>query len=1599
MPSRLSFRRLTCGLCGTLLFFSSLALGRDVFPDFSFLHGLDDAVATSTFPEDASLLLPEAYLVSLISPGEPRTVDAFDTTEVFGINWLTKEELDISEDPNLSKLQEILTEIQEKAKFLTQFDGRDLLSVPFGIQGSFGVFNYQIGFDNLKLFPDRATLDIVAGITAPFLKGQTLYFAAIGVSFNNRQGLVGDIKLALYQDFVSEVNAQKSGLVFRGYREQSGKGSYIVFDCDGISEMQLDLTIHFNPGFIQPVDAKQGHVKGAGTINYQPGTGLAVDDLSITPFYFKDFTDFAFSIDRMSIDLDETFTTVPYVDQYLQDLSGEGQAQGISAEEWMGFYCRSFQLMIGNEFMTRQGGAPIVIEGNHIIIDDLGFTGFVQVEKPGLIPLSDASLGGWALSVDRANLDILANHFRGFGFGGLLHIPVMDAQSSEPHLAVKPGESSKVITPDEKACLVYDAHIDLDSNYLALEVAKLDSADLSMPMLIADLNIRRGSWLRAKTGAELTIEAFLNGRLNLRGRLGKTTVESPGVDFAGMYISNRAPYFGVAGFMPAGGEGSFGAFGLSFEKMAVVSEDPEVHQDQLKKLVVSGLTLELGNISNGDALTVASTMNVFCALETADDQQVWRGKGLQIEQFGFAGKLPGTEYVRGELGFYWDHEVYQEAFAGRGEVKFDVLPVSLGMDCMFGNTGEEGFAYSYVDVQALLEQGAADDSGQGSAFQVYAMVGGYFKNMQRNELTSFHVGSEQTDETTVNLGGKFPENAYLPTEGAWGIKGGMIAKIGKGAIMGLRLEYEQYPSEGQGVSSRFFMEGLIEVMPKEDHLNSPATNRMVAENEVGRESTQQDLQKKQAPDFMGAGTFGGYIRLELIKDQAGKTFHAALGVHGLVGAFGFGFYGEYYKDPTSWHLFIGKPNPGHRVSIGYAAQITDIVEAGLSLSGYFMIGNSPHVPKQIPRPFAVNAQNQSMLATAYDRLVENPLSNIYGSEQGRRSLSQGNALAFGAAFACHVHADLEFLYVSAGADIGFDLLMAKNAPSCNMADVTDVGINRWYLNGQLYAGLSAAVGLKLLGGTFTIFNAGVAVLVQAAAFNPTWGVGTWEIDYKVLWVQGTAQGVFKFGQPCVNINSSFSPGRIIENIAPSRPVAEAIESTPTTISVNSDFHIDFALPAQGKFIEKLIDFESGVASEEELNLASALVLKSASGVPIPFDKIFSQDDHRIILRPQEMLTPGALVTLDVKCVINRSDGLPFTLNGVTFATDTSIQFLVDPNGIFGLSEDDLAASYPIREQAYFHKDEFDRIALDFGKEIPVGDHRFQSVLSEVSNGRSKERSRTAISATGSRLEQVVFPMLRNAAEYLWTVEAITATGHQAVICQLPFRTSRYATFADKLNGLTIAPVSLNSVSDDGAMPLVPNQSEEDLEYLSGDEISAFLADQASEVQASPKGKVPKSKSATEGSFPGRNYLTRFVSAHQPAVQYPYFSLVQRFIPYQSTQVFECEVDDSSMAQQNANPGHANQVVRVFGKEEILQTIDHGKINYQIYQEYLQDVIRFRELKPDIPAHYADCIAVDVKSGPIPKYIPGKYFLKAGYFIPVFEVYSSSRRDIEFTVVP
>jgi len=1575
---------------------------------YASLPGKDKAV---TAGEEYLLDLPSEYLKSILDPGEVAEEERAPAPP-YGVSWLPPSDFQIAENPELlNQTSQIIASIQQGAGFLAQFDGDNLLNVPFGFDGNFSEFYYQIGFDNIQLFTDYAELDVVAALHHPKLK-DTLYFAGANLKYNNRSGFVGDAMLALVQDFPIEVNQGKTAIVFRGYRPQQDAGTFLRFSCEGIEEISFGLSVAFNPEVIVPVDSSQKFVQAFTQFQYRPSSGFMIDDLSITPFYFKKYKDFAFSLDNLALDLDETNTSVSYINQYFNEVSAAGGSPGVSYNEWTGFYCSSFKLMIGGGYMAKNSGEPIILSGENIVIDDLGFSSLLSVAKPNMVALNDGNMGGWSFSMDSVSLKVLANELKGFGFAGLIHIPVLDDKKDTPPELPKPGDESAEIQAKPAACVAYSAMINLDSSHLELNVKMVGDEDLTIPMFVADLTLTEGSHIYVKTGDNFTIKTHLNGNVSFNGMLsgGNSSVKSPAFSFDGLMVSNRAGFFGVKGFYPGPNtSANLGIFKLTFGKVSITDHKPQEFNQQVKKLRLEDLSLEFGALSDGDALTISSTIEFFFQVKPSGNKQKWVGKGLRIEKFEFEGVLPGTDKVMGSLAFYYDHPTYKDGFAGKGYVKFKAVPLEIDMACMFGNTGDEGYKYSYVDVSAKFG-GTGDGGTNNAAFKVYSMVGGYYKNMRREEIGSFSLGQPAD---SLELGGKYPQNKYEPQLNAWGIKGGIIAKVGSAAIIGLRLEYESYESDEQGQTTRFFLEGLLELMPEggQESTESPATGTLVAENEVPADDQMED---SEADAFMGTGMFGGYIRIEVIENNQGKTFNAALGVHGTVSAIKFGFYGEYYKDPNSWHLFIGKPEREKRVTVGYSVQLLKVVEAELVFKAYFMIGNSPFMPTSLPPPISISDDRQDMLVKAYNKLRANSNSNVFENSTG---LQNGNSIAFGAYFGINV-SFTKFVTVEAGADVGFDVLLSKFTPDCD--NTGDAGLNSWYLLGQFYAGVAAKVGFKLFGKLWTIFGAGVGLVVQAGAFEPTAGIGAWIIQYKILWVDGEATGTFEFGETCVDYMSTFNPEALVSQVRASSYVGPPQDNL---VSMNSDFVLDCAIKPNQIVTEQLIDFATGDSENLRLKLELDAELRYQGGAVI---ETFNRNEgSALVLAPKQMLTPGEQVRLTIDGrVWNHSVSPPQLYegdDGDTYEWDTIIIFTVDPNGILGLQLDDLAASYPVKFQEYFHIDEYDEIIMDFGKEIPTSGATFSSRLevkgspagsgsqtsqSQASVGRGdgsgpssssnnsnssssswqlQEEGNIAFSSDGKKLEQDAFTLWQPNREYRWIIKATLDSGEEEDIIELQFNTSKFRTFQDKAEHLSFKNASL--VNTTSAIPIELQSDDEPVETFG-------------------------------------NNLTRATYVFDKSSSNGYLSEVwYSWVPYGACKYFQCqgEFDDFILEPTGGNNDNYQYTflsipVGNFSEVPMPRGSGDNAFSYHIrptlmskYNSIVSTAASSNLMQCQDTGLLTNCSSQQTSQGPnenqdpqssynFPKYKNTKYPVKLKYYIPGFKRYSSSERTVQFSVL-
>lgn len=1482
-------------------------------------------------------------------------------------SWLDKQKLNIEEDyASLSSTEKILSEIQSLGRIMAKLDGRNLVQMPFALQGKFDdQAEYMLGFNKVSLHADYASFDVAAKVRFPFMD-TVLYFAAAGLKYNNRSGLMGETKLMLLQDYVIELNSGKSALIIRGFRKKSNRGTYLEMDCSGIKSINIGLEVVFNPNYLQPVNTQVPFVKAYADFSYSAESGFIVQGLNFPAFYFKHFRQAYFTLLDGAFDLDEKRTTLPFIQTYLDSMLQEGVALNTSLKEWTGLYCREFSVHLGKNVVQKKDRSPLVIRAENLVIDEAGFTALVSLEKD-LLTLKEGQAGGWPISLNRFTAHIVADQVKKFGFGGLIHVPVLadkttSAKSGKAYAVgnITTGKEISTASPSTSSCLKYSAAYDWAREAFDFTVIKMDSVPLSIPILFADLQLREGSYFSLTTGDDIRIEAMLNADVVMRGALSAAhTVQLPTLQLERLWISNQKPFLTIASIHgPGESGGNLGKFPLSFKTISLEDYQPERYHSQVKKMNFTELSLNFGDAEEGHALKATTSMDVYFGVKDQEGTQQWVNKGLDIQKIKVQGTLPGIKKIDAELIFIQEDNTYGTAFGGGGTVEFKAVEVALNMACLFGSTGDAGFDFSYVDAAMDLSQRKTE-----AAFQVQLMMAGYFQNMAREDLSSFSVG-HKSDTAALVLGGLFPENSFKPSLGSKGVKGGLIAKVGEGAILGLRLNFEQHPSQGQGVSTRYYLEGLAEIMPKKEGSSIKPDGAIPAAASMGT-----DLAKQVPPDAFGAGAFGGFIRIAVLNESQGTTLDAQLGVHGTVSSVAVQAYAAYFKSPQGWHLFIGRPEA--RIALGYGFKAnSDVVSAGVTFNAYFMMGNSPDMPTTLPLPYSSNKFNSDLLAKSYQTLVGQPGTNIFGNQ----ALGSGKAFAFGAGVGLNVAFGVPrnnpTLSILAGADLGMDLLLTRSTPNCNQDGDGTPGINGWTMNGQLYAAISATILLK----KFTVFQGGAGALIQGAFFNPTWGVGTWRFAYKVLWISGEAQGIFKFGQPCQDFNVPVSAEEIIEAVYPNRPVNTGSTARPNLISINSDLLVDLKLPANRVVPQSMTYFESGKTETYQLRASTEMKVTNADGVIIPGDILYTNDGYTAVFKPKQMLTPGSKLSLKVTSTIFDQTSRAFMLDGEKFIQDTTLLFSVDPDGLLGLRTEDIEISYPLHEMKYFHLDEHPLMMLSYGKSLPLQGYTLSGHLRQA--GQTSDLEQSVLSASGTHYEQKKFSKLTPGQAYEWIIRVTGAEGKQKDLATITFSTSKYLRFQDKMSTATITgPVNFSP--DTGGVVTLHINAAEPLETF---------------IKNTVVGSVEKNNTVHQ-------YFAQPFTWFSAQNNYTYFlKLYDDHVPYGKKNIIAtCAVDDASVEDQRlAKPADKTQIYSMYDYTPRALPFNGVTMAYDIFRDFKHDYFAFRQLKPPVPLHYAQCSDYGLGLPPL-LYIPGTYALTMRYFLPGFQVYSASSSLLKFTL--
>lgn len=1041
-------------------------------------------------------------------------------------------------DSILQKIQfasSILAKVRTAQNFIKTIDASSKFELPVGISKSIGGINYDVAIYAVRLKPLYAELDMVMQIEIP-QNGKQLTFMAKGIKLSNQGGIVGDATLQLVGDYGINFNGDKIQLILKGGTKEELGGTYAKIDCDGFKEIGIDANVVFSRDLLLPENLN-------GTI--QPDVRVTTSfksiianwndllvQVSLPNFQVKGLTGFGFTVDQAVFDFSDLRNSPSVVFP-----KGYTSSQMLPDNQnlWRGFYVRQLSVRLPQQFKNKDN-ARTSLSAYNMIIDQQGVSGLFEGKK--LIALDKGDMSGWAFSLDSLGIELQANQLVQAGFNGGIVIPISGGQKS----------------------FDYKAIISNDDNYLFNVIAK---SDMSFPMFqAAKVEIYKGSSLEVRVlNGTFLPKANLHGRMNVQGKLsdGGQGVELADIRFENLQIQSVKPFIQVGTF-------SFGSEALQ-QKMAgfpVSISEIGLRNITDKELGLDfKLKLNLVGESNG-AFAADAGLTVVGNMGTEGGAQSWRFKTVEVREIGV--DINGGAFkFKGRLIFYRNDIAYGDGFNGIIDAEFASM-VKVKASAIFGNV--KGMRYWYADAMINFSPGILIFPGVG----INGFGGGaYFKMKMDNSGKGSALG-----KTASGI-------VYVPAENAGlGLKATVsISSNPKEEAFNVDATFEISFYERGGVRYMAFMGNafiatgaldnvlgkiqastgkLLDVVKKAE---ASASKGLLASGQADNATIEAVHGTTESEGKRGAISAKVFISFDFENSVLHGNFKVGIDVATVITG---GGEAVLHFAPQEWYVYIGTPENRFNLGIG-------IGSIRAQADSYFMVGTkilgSPPPPEAVSRILGgINLDYMKDL----------------------NEIGTGAGFAFGSSFSINT-GKMTFLifYAKFEAGLGFDLML-KNYGDVRCEGNSDrIGINGWYANGQIYAYLEGAVGIKVdlffVKGDFEILSIGAAAILQAQFPNPFWMQGTVGGKFNILGglVSGSCSFQVTLGSKCKLVQKQenvLSNIRVISQMTPAEGEKEVnVFNAPQAVfnmPVNKVFNVsdkDIGKTFQRSFRIKLEQFK------------------------------------------------------------------------------------------------------------------------------------------------------------------------------------------------------------------------------------------------------------------------------------------------------------------------------------------------------------------------------------------------------------------------------------------
>lgn len=914
---------------------------------------------------------------------------------------------------------------------------------------------------------DKASFNALLSVSIPG-GNQKLLFYGEQVSFSNKVGIAGKVKLKLVKDVVV-MKGDVVSLIFKA------KDTYAEIDCHGFDKMSLGIDLEFSRNHI----LKENPDGSISTERVKTSLTLQVKDFSdflvgvnIPTFQIKGVKDLSFTASKVYLDFSD-YANPP-------DLKLDVKYDSIFrvdslAKLWQGVYLGQVSIKLPKFLKKDETAQRIEIGANHMVIDEYGFTGSAKVG--GLVGLNKGNLGSWSFSLDSLGLVFLKDKMEAGYFGGKIRLPI--------------GK--------ELDTLGYKCRIGIDGSY-AFSVNTLDT--MSFPILKADtVKLLPNSSLALTVKDDtVKIRAILNGRMSVSAPIidaeNDARFQVGNIDFEGIEIANYSPELAVKAisFTSADKEKSpqLYDFPVTISSIKLSSDG---------KGVQLGITLMLNlneNFGAGGGFTLHGKIyKKDGKVKYEFDRTVLNSLKIDVTVTKFK--------LKGEITAFEKDSQFGTGFKGNinMELKLSDKTISVGVGTVFGKIRNTRYWFADGKLTGIKIPVV-------TGVNITGFSGGAYSRMRKDFNTKHPLSKTLTGQR------------YLPDSLAGlGFQAGVILGIPDAQTAEGRLILELAFNKGGGLRRIFLLgevECMVEQAGKVDESNMlKEVAEELATEAVERAAEDHDKDIPLLKHFEGKDNYGDkfspkpvpkdvlkasmIIDMNLDTDELFANFKAYVSVDGgsLRGAYANGLAGEgdIYFGKDKWHMCLGKPS--YRLEL--------LVDGMANFNTYFMMGNdiegSPAPPVEISQILQLDASKLDYM-------------------RDLNALKEGKGIAFGASFGIETgERPFSIFYYRLSAGGGFDIMLKDYGDNAYCEGRTGrLGLNGWMANGQAYAYMQGSVGLQVrlafLTGRYEILSVGAAALLQAKLPNPSWMRGIIGGNYNILngLVKGKCRIEAELGQEC-----------------------------------------------------------------------------------------------------------------------------------------------------------------------------------------------------------------------------------------------------------------------------------------------------------------------------------------------------------------------------------------------------------------------------------------------------------------------------------------------------